>query len=63
MIVQPRWKPIKIGNIKPTRDFTFVTDTCEAIFKLSKNKKALGEVVNIGSKNEISILNIFKKCN
>lgn len=54
-------KKIKIGNIKPTRDFTFVTDTCEAIFKLSKNKKALGEVVNIGSKNEISILNIFKK--
>tara|TARA_Y100000590_G_scaffold468304_1_gene650595 strand:+ start:7190 stop:8170 length:981 start_codon:yes stop_codon:yes gene_type:complete len=54
-------KKINIGNVKPTRDFTYVTDTCEAILKLSKNKKSLGQVVNIGSNTEISILNIVKK--
>lgn len=54
-------KKIRIGNSKPTRDFTYVTDTCEAILRLSKNKKAIGEVINIGSNTEISVLNIFKK--
>ena len=54
-------KKINIGNVKPTRDFTYVTDTCEAILKLSKNKKALGQVINIGSNKEISISNIVKK--
>ncbi len=54
-------KEINIGNYKPTRDFTYVTDTCEAIYKLSINQKALGEIVNIGSNSEISILNIIKK--
>ena len=54
-------KKINIGNYKPTRDFTYVTDACEAIYKLSISKKALGEIVNIGSNREISILNIIKK--
>jgi NAD dependent epimerase/dehydratase len=56
-------KFIKIGNLTPTRDFTYVDDTVEA-FILAMKKNISGEVINIGSKFEISIkdiLDIFKK--
>jgi dTDP-glucose 4,6-dehydratase len=56
-------KFIKIGNLTPTRDFTYVDDTVEA-FILALKKNIFGEVINIGNKFEISIkeiLNIFKK--
>jgi dTDP-glucose 4,6-dehydratase len=56
-------KFIKIGNLTPTRDFTYVDDTVEA-FVLALKKNLSGEVINIGNQFEISIkgiLNIFKK--
>jgi dTDP-glucose 4,6-dehydratase len=56
-------KFIKIGNLTPTRDFTYVDDTVEA-FILALKKNISGEVINIGNKFEISIkgiLDIFKK--
>lgn len=56
-------KFIKIGNLKPTRDFTYVDDTVEA-FALALKKNISGEIINIGNKFEISIkgiLDIFKK--
>jgi dTDP-glucose 4,6-dehydratase len=56
-------KFIKIGNLKPTRDFTYVEDTVEA-FALTLKKNLSGEVINIGNQFEISIkgiLDIFKK--
>jgi len=51
-------KKIKIGNLSPTRDFTYVEDTASAFLKVLKNNKLIGEVVNVGSKNEISIKKI-----
>jgi len=56
-------KFIKIGNLKPTRDFTYVDDTVEA-FILALKRNTSGEVINIGNKFEISIkdiLGILKK--
>jgi dTDP-glucose 4,6-dehydratase len=56
-------KYIKIGNLKPTRDFTYVEDTVDA-FVLALKKNISGEIINIGNKFEISIkgiLDIFKK--
>jgi NAD dependent epimerase/dehydratase len=56
-------KFLKIGNLTPTRDFTYVEDTVEA-FTLALKKNIFGEVINIGNKFEISIkgiLDIFKK--
>ena len=53
-------KKIKIGNLSPTRDFTYVEDTSNAFLKVLKNNKLIGEVVNVGSKNEISIKKIIK---
>ena len=51
-------KYIKIGNLKPTRDFTYVEDTVDA-FVLALKKNLSGEVINIGNQFEISIKNIF----
>jgi dTDP-glucose 4,6-dehydratase len=56
-------KFLRMGNLKPTRDFTYVEDTVEA-FILALKKNISGEIINIGNKFEISIediLNIFKK--
>ncbi|PPR48333.1 MAG: dTDP-glucose 4,6-dehydratase [Alphaproteobacteria bacterium MarineAlpha5_Bin8] len=50
---------IKVGNISPTRDFTYVEDTCSAFLEVLKNEKLFGEIVNVGSNNEISIKNII----
>lgn len=53
-------KKLILGNLKPTRDFNYVSDTCEAYFEILKSSKTLGEIVNVGSKNSISIEEIAK---
>ena len=50
-----------LGSLKPTRDFNFVEDTCEAYFDILKNKKLIGKTINVGSNTNISIENIAKK--
>ncbi len=53
-------KNIELGNLDPTRDFTYVTETARA-FELSiKAKKNIGEVINIGSNFDISIRDTFQ---
>lgn len=55
-------KPLTIyGDGHQTRCFCDVDDVVNAIIALSKSDKAIGEVVNIGSNEEISILNLAKK--
>lgn len=55
-------KPITIyGTGKQTRCFTHVIDVVNALIKLSNEKKALGEVFNIGSQEEISIEQLAKE--
>ena len=54
-------KEIKLGNIKPTRDFTYVSDTCNAFLDILKAKNIFGKVLNVGSNNEYSIGDISKK--
>lgn len=46
---------IQLGNLSPTRDFTFVGDLCEAFAAIASADRSVGEVVNIGSGQEISI--------
>jgi dTDP-glucose 4,6-dehydratase len=48
-------KKIKIGNLSPTRDLTYVKDTAKSFIEISKVKELNGEVVNIGSSKEIAI--------
>lgn len=54
-------KHIKLGNIKATRDFTFVDDTIQAFVKALKNNKCIGQTLNIGSNFEISIKDIVNE--
>ena len=49
---------IVLGNIDTSRDLTYVSDTCRGFYEIFKCKKLIGEVVNVGSDNEISIKNI-----
>ena len=46
---------IKTGDISPTRDFNYVSDTCRGFRLLANSEEAIGEIVNIGSDTEISI--------
>lgn len=51
-------KKIELGNLTPTRDFTYVLDTCEAYVKMCQTDNIEGEIINIASSNEISILDL-----
>lgn len=53
-------KKIKMGNLFPTRDFTYVSDTVNSFYQLSKSNKFLGEIVNFGTNSEISIKDLIK---
>jgi UDP-glucose 4-epimerase len=55
-------KPLRVyGDGQQTRCFCFVGDTVEALLRLDKNPAARGEVVNVGSSEEISILDLAKR--
>jgi NAD dependent epimerase/dehydratase len=51
-------KKLNLGNILPTRDLTFVSDTVEGIIQISQTKKLTGSTTNVGSGFEISIRNL-----
>lgn len=54
-------RELNLGNINSTRDFTFVSDTVRAILKAMQGKKAIGEIINVGSENEIRIGDLVTK--
>ena len=57
-------KKIEIGNLKPKRDFNFITDTCLGFMAIADSKETIGKEVNIASGYEITIgdtLDIIKE--
>jgi dTDP-glucose 4,6-dehydratase len=46
---------IKLGSLTPTRDFNYVKDTANGFLEIALSDKAIGEVVNIATQQEISI--------
>lgn len=48
---------VKLGATHPTRDFNFVSDTVRGFLAIAECDAAIGQIVNIGSNFEISILN------
>ena len=54
-------KELMLGNIDATRDFTYVSDTANAIIRSLDSKKAVGEIINVGSGSEISIRDLAFK--
>ncbi len=53
-------KKISLGILSPTRDFTYVSDTVSGFLAVAKCDKAVGQVVNVGSGQEISIGDLVK---
>ena len=48
-------RELMLGNIDASRDFTFVSDTADGIIRSLNSKKAVGEIINVGSGDEISV--------
>jgi dTDP-glucose 4,6-dehydratase len=53
-------KTVKVGNLKTTRDLTYVKDTVEGFIEIFKSKNLLGEVTNIGMNEEIAVSDLCK---
>jgi len=47
---------LRLGSLHPTRDFTYVEDTCRGFVALAGCQAAIGETINIGSNQEISVV-------
>ncbi|RKY32706.1 MAG: NAD-dependent dehydratase [Candidatus Omnitrophota bacterium] len=56
-----RKRVIYLGNTKPRRDFTYVSDTVEGFIKIAQSHKTVGEVINIGTSRDISIGELAEK--
>ncbi len=46
---------LQLGDTTPTRDLTFVRDTCAGMIALCESDQAIGENVNLGAGDEVSI--------
>ena len=46
---------LKLGNLEPTRDLTFVKDTCFGFIEIYNSDNLFGTATNIGMNQEISI--------
>jgi len=53
-------KNLKLGNVKASRDFTYVSDTANAIIRATRENKAIGEAINVGYGDDVSILKLAK---
>ncbi|MCL5745200.1 MAG: GDP-mannose 4,6-dehydratase [Acidobacteria bacterium] len=55
-------EPIRVfGDGRQTRNFTYVSDCIDALAGLLRSPEAEGEIVNIGSPHEVSILNLAER--
>lgn len=46
---------LKLGNLTPTRDLTFVKDTARGFYEIARAEGLFGEITNIGMSDEISV--------
>ncbi len=53
-------KLLKLGSLRPTRDFVFVKDTARGFIEILKARKTEGEVINIATGREISVGDLAK---
>jgi NAD dependent epimerase/dehydratase len=54
-------RPIRVGDLTPTRDMNYVKDTCRGILLLAEHDSTIGKEVNICSATEISMGEIMQK--
>lgn len=53
-------KKIYLGNTNTSRDYTYVSDTCDAFIKILNSKKVYGKILNVGTNTNNSIKKIFE---
>jgi len=54
-------RKIRLGNLKPTRDLTFVKDTARGFLEIARTDGLTGEATNIGTGEEISIEDLVRR--
>jgi NAD dependent epimerase/dehydratase len=54
-------QPIRLGNLKPTRDMNFVRDTVDGFCLAAVKTDALGQTINLGTGEEIAIGDLARK--
>ena len=52
---------IVVGDLTPTRDFTYVSDTVAGFIKVAESEACLGDEINLGTGREISVGALVKK--
>ena len=54
---------LHLGDLSPTRDFTYVKDTADGLIKgLEAGEECLGEVINLGTGFDFSIRRVVELC-
>ncbi len=54
-------RELRLGNLHPTRDLTYVKDTANAFIEIAACDRLYGEVTNVGMKEEISMGDLARK--
>lgn len=49
---------LKLGDLTPTRDLNYVTDTCRGFIAVAESERCLGEIINIGSNSEVTMAQV-----
>lgn len=52
---------LRLGNLSPTRDLTYVSDTVDGFIRAAETDACVGQVVNIGNGREISMGDLARK--
>jgi dTDP-glucose 4,6-dehydratase len=52
---------IALGNTTPTRDLNYVSDTVAGFIRAAEEPAAIGQVINLGTGNEISVARLAEK--
>ena len=52
---------IKLGSLVPTRDLTFVSDTCAGMIAIANSDATVGQEINIATQSEISVGDLAQK--
>ena len=56
-----RVKELNLGNLSPTRDFTYVMDTVRGLVMIAQCENIEGETINLGSGSEITVGDLASK--
>lgn len=46
---------IRLGSLHPTRDLTYVADTCDGFVKAAESDRAVGETIQLGTGRDVSV--------